>query len=151
MRSPGASERLQLFHTQNFDRRGKDARASWGDDQDGYAAGYFGHVECVGTGAWSACSRRNRASGEPRDPCGSPAQEVDPGLGAFAALPGRVHIWHRTVAPGVLHAKLIAADRHTALLGGANLTDRELSDNVDLGVMLRDPSLLEPSSSTSTG
>ncbi|WNM28982.1 phospholipase D-like domain-containing protein [Streptomyces sp. Li-HN-5-11] len=45
---------------------------------------------------------------------------------------------------GVLHAKLIASDRHTALLGSANLTDRALSDNIELGVVLRDPHLVEP-------
>nr|WSY53232.1 DISARM system phospholipase D-like protein DrmC [Streptomyces sp. NBC_00886] len=63
---------------------------------------------------------------------------------AFAALPDHVHIWHRVGSSGVLHAKLIAADRHTALLGSANLTDRALSDNIELGVVLRDPHLLEP-------
>jgi phosphatidylserine/phosphatidylglycerophosphate/cardiolipin synthase-like enzyme len=57
---------------------------------------------------------------------------------AFAALPGRVRLWHRAGSPGVLHAKLIAADRHTALLGSANLTDRALSHNIELGVVLRD-------------
>lgn len=44
----------------------------------------------------------------------------------------------------MLHAKVIAADRHTALLGSANLTDRALSDNIELGVVLRDPRLVEP-------
>ncbi|MFF5186765.1 phospholipase D-like domain-containing protein [Streptomyces sp. NPDC000345] len=39
---------------------------------------------------------------------------------------------------------MIAADRHTALLGSANLTDRALSDNIELGVVLRDPYLVEP-------
>ncbi|MFE5920882.1 DISARM system phospholipase D-like protein DrmC [Streptomyces sp. NPDC056468] len=63
---------------------------------------------------------------------------------AFAALPSGVQIWHRVGATGVLHAKLIAADRHTALLGSANLTDRALSDNIELGVVLRDPRLVEP-------
>ncbi len=63
---------------------------------------------------------------------------------AFAALPDRVHVWHRVGSSGVLHAKLIAADRHTALLGSANLTDRALSDNIELGVVLRDPHLVEP-------
>ncbi|MER5517603.1 DISARM system phospholipase D-like protein DrmC [Streptomyces sp. NPDC002763] len=63
---------------------------------------------------------------------------------AFAALPSHVHVWHRAGMSGVLHAKLIAADRHTALLGSANLTDRALSDNIELGVVLRDPHLVEP-------
>ena len=44
----------------------------------------------------------------------------------------------------MLHAKLSAADRHTALLGSANLTDRALSDNIELGVVLRDPRLVGP-------
>ncbi|MFJ1731268.1 DISARM system phospholipase D-like protein DrmC [Streptomyces sp. NPDC088254] len=63
---------------------------------------------------------------------------------AFVALPGQVHVWHRVGSSGVLHAKLIAADRHTALLGSANLTDRALSDNIELGVVLRDPQSVEP-------
>jgi hypothetical protein len=34
----------------------------------------------------------------------------------FAALPDHVHVWHRVGSSGVLHAELIAADRHTALV-----------------------------------
>ncbi|MFF8098829.1 phospholipase D-like domain-containing protein [Streptomyces sp. NPDC016640] len=45
---------------------------------------------------------------------------------------------------GVLHAKVLAADRHTALLGSANPTDRGLSDNIEVGVVLRDPAVVEP-------
>lgn len=63
---------------------------------------------------------------------------------AFAALPDEVHVWHRADDMGVLHAKLIAADRHTAFLGSANLTDRALSHNIELGVLLRDPNTVEP-------
>ncbi|MFE0347274.1 DISARM system phospholipase D-like protein DrmC [Streptomyces griseoluteus] len=63
---------------------------------------------------------------------------------AFAALPESVHVWHRAGSSGVLHAKLIAADRHTAFLGSANLTDRALYDNIELGAVLRDPHLVEP-------
>jgi phosphatidylserine/phosphatidylglycerophosphate/cardiolipin synthase-like enzyme len=63
---------------------------------------------------------------------------------AFAALPDEVRVWHRAGTSGVLHAKLIAADRHTAFLGSANLTDRALSDNIELGVVLRDPQTVEP-------
>ncbi|MFE7756296.1 phospholipase D-like domain-containing protein [Streptomyces sp. NPDC057429] len=37
-----------------------------------------------------------------------------------------------------LHAKVIAADRRVALLGSANLTGRALTDNVEIGVILRD-------------
>ncbi|MFC8518377.1 phospholipase D-like domain-containing protein [Streptomyces sp. NPDC057257] len=63
---------------------------------------------------------------------------------AFAALPNEVHVWHRVVSPGVLHAKLLAADRHTALVGSAYLTDRALSENIELEVALRDPVLVAP-------
>lgn len=62
---------------------------------------------------------------------------------AFAALPRGVRVWHRVESMGVLHAKFIAADRHTALLGSANLTDRALSSNIEMGVVLRDPRLVE--------
>ncbi|WP_406013632.1 DISARM system phospholipase D-like protein DrmC [Streptomyces sp. NBC_00984] len=59
---------------------------------------------------------------------------------AFGPLGEQVRIWHR--AGGAdhtsLHAKVIAADRHTALLGSANLTSRGLSRNVEIGVVLRD-------------
>ncbi|GHD85373.1 hypothetical protein GCM10010508_08880 [Streptomyces naganishii JCM 4654] len=92
-----------------------------------------------------------------RDVVGEIARAVDRGVhvdllleestqatAAFAALPRGVRIWHRAGAAGVLHAKLIVADRHTALLGSANLTDRALSDNIELGVVLRDPKLVEP-------
>ncbi|WP_330338831.1 DISARM system phospholipase D-like protein DrmC [Streptomyces sp. NBC_00557] len=70
-------------------------------------------------------------------------EESTQAAAAFAALPRGVRIWHRVGAVGVLHAKLIAADRHTALLGSANLTDRALSDNIELGVVLRDPQLVK--------
>jgi len=62
---------------------------------------------------------------------------------AFTALPRGVRVWHRVASTGVLHAKFIAADRHTALLGSANLTDRALSSNVELGVVLRDRRIVE--------
>ncbi|MDQ1010382.1 phosphatidylserine/phosphatidylglycerophosphate/cardiolipin synthase-like enzyme [Streptomyces sp. V4I23] len=60
---------------------------------------------------------------------------------AFGQLHGQVRIWHRAdvSARGSLHAKVIAADRRIALLGSANLTDRALSDNVEIGIILRDP------------
>ncbi|MFD9465013.1 phospholipase D-like domain-containing protein [Streptomyces sp. NPDC060027] len=63
---------------------------------------------------------------------------------AFATLPPSVAVWHRATSTGVLHAKLIAADRHTAFLGSANLTDRALTDNIELGVVLRDPAVVGP-------
>ncbi|WP_190092201.1 DISARM system phospholipase D-like protein DrmC [Streptomyces melanogenes] len=65
---------------------------------------------------------------------------------AFANLPRQARIWHRTESPfgGVLHAKFVAADRDTALLGSANLTDRALSHNIELGVLLRDSRVVGP-------
>ncbi len=68
-------------------------------------------------------------------------EESTAAVKAFAPLRGDVRIWHRADGPGVgaLHAKLIAADRHTALLGSANLTDRALHENIEIGVVLRDP------------
>ncbi|MEU5402631.1 DISARM system phospholipase D-like protein DrmC [Streptomyces sp. NPDC005963] len=64
---------------------------------------------------------------------------------AFTRLPDEVRVWHRhSAGTGVLHAKLIAADRHTALLGSANLTDRALSDNIELGVVLRGTEAVGP-------
>ncbi|MER5634034.1 DISARM system phospholipase D-like protein DrmC [Streptomyces nitrosporeus] len=59
---------------------------------------------------------------------------------AFGTLGERVRIWHRAEAParGSLHAKVITADRRIALLGSANLTDRALYDNVEIGIILRD-------------
>lgn len=68
-------------------------------------------------------------------------EESTAAVRAFSPLGNRVRIWHRTnaFASGTLHAKLIAADRHTALLGSANLTDRALTENIELGVLLHDP------------
>lgn len=59
---------------------------------------------------------------------------------AFGPLGDSVRIWHRTEgsARSSLHAKVIAADRRVALLGSANLTGRALTDNVEIGVILRD-------------
>ncbi|WP_050499602.1 DISARM system phospholipase D-like protein DrmC [Streptomyces californicus] len=60
---------------------------------------------------------------------------------AFGSLGDRVRVWHPTdpAAGRSLHAKVIAADRHTALLGSANLTGRALRDNIEVGVVLRGP------------
>lgn len=60
---------------------------------------------------------------------------------AFGPLRNHVRLWHRAddSAHSSLHAKTIAADRHMALLGSANLTGRALNDNVEIGVILRDP------------
>lgn len=41
-----------------------------------------------------------------------------------------------------LHAKLVAADERVALLGSANLTDKALAHNLELGVLLRDPDVV---------
>ncbi|MET8335459.1 phospholipase D-like domain-containing protein [Streptosporangium canum] len=41
-----------------------------------------------------------------------------------------------------LHAKLVAADEDVALLGSANLTDRALAHNLEVGVVLRDPDVV---------
>ncbi len=38
-----------------------------------------------------------------------------------------------------MHAKLVAADERLALLGSANLTDKALAYNLELGVIIRDP------------
>ncbi|MFJ2294304.1 DISARM system phospholipase D-like protein DrmC [Streptomyces sp. NPDC087894] len=60
---------------------------------------------------------------------------------AFAPLRDSVRIWHRAhdSVGSSLHAKVIAADRRIALMGSANLTGRALRDNVEIGVILRDP------------
>ncbi|MEV5987187.1 DISARM system phospholipase D-like protein DrmC [Streptomyces sp. NPDC052051] len=71
-------------------------------------------------------------------------EESTQAAAAFAALPDKVRVWHRVGTSAVLHAKLVVADRHTAFLGSANLTDRALSDNIELGVVLRDPHVVEP-------
>ncbi|GGT48062.1 hypothetical protein GCM10010207_55920 [Streptomyces atratus] len=59
---------------------------------------------------------------------------------AFGPLRDHIRIWHRAdhSARSSLHAKVIAADRRIALLGSANLTGRALTDNVEIGVILRD-------------
>ena len=41
-----------------------------------------------------------------------------------------------------LHAKIIAADQRVALVGSANLTDKALVSNLELGVILRDPDVV---------
>ncbi|MFI0485774.1 DISARM system phospholipase D-like protein DrmC [Actinomadura sp. 9N215] len=66
---------------------------------------------------------------------------------AFTALRDSATFWtwparHRPAADGsaaALHAKLVAADDRVAFLGSANLTDRALGDNIELGVIVRDP------------
>lgn len=64
---------------------------------------------------------------------------------AFSALQGRVRFWHWPSAErgangrAALHAKVIAADCSSALVGSANLTGRALNENIEVGVFLRDP------------
>ncbi|MFY1668621.1 DISARM system phospholipase D-like protein DrmC [Plantactinospora sp. WMMB334] len=66
---------------------------------------------------------------------------------AFTRLRDRAVFWHwpasrRSAAGGstaAMHAKIIAADRRAALITSANLTDRALSSNLEVGVVLRDP------------
>ncbi|MFC8534744.1 DISARM system phospholipase D-like protein DrmC [Streptomyces sp. NPDC057249] len=59
---------------------------------------------------------------------------------AFGPLRKHVRVWHRADRGNrtALHAKVIAADRHTALLGSANLTGRGLERNIEIGVILND-------------
>ncbi|MBT1098620.1 DISARM system phospholipase D-like protein DrmC [Streptomyces sp. Tu10] len=66
-------------------------------------------------------------------------EESTSAVRAFGSLGSRVQVWHPidTSARRSLHAKVIAADRHTALLGSANLTGRALRDNIEVGVILR--------------
>ncbi|MFH0242858.1 DISARM system phospholipase D-like protein DrmC [Streptomyces sp. HK10] len=67
-------------------------------------------------------------------------EESTAAVRAFAPLHGHVRVWHRT--DGTLHAKAVVADRHTALLGSANLTDRALRDNIEIGVIVRGPEVV---------
>ncbi|MFD0817076.1 DISARM system phospholipase D-like protein DrmC [Micromonospora zhanjiangensis] len=69
---------------------------------------------------------------------------------AFAALRERATFWHwpgdRRTGVGdsrpALHAKLITADTRTALISSANLTDRALTRNLEVGAVLRDPDVI---------
>ena len=42
----------------------------------------------------------------------------------------------------VMHAKLVAADASVALLSSANLTDKALGDNLEVGLLVRDPDVV---------
>jgi len=46
----------------------------------------------------------------------------------------RVH----PVSEGILHAKVIVVDRETVLIGSANLTYSAMTDNYELGLVIRD-------------
>jgi cardiolipin synthase C len=65
----------------------------------------------------------------------------------FAAVRAHATFWtwpaDRRPAVGssraALHAKLVAADDQVAIVGSANLTDRALARNIELGIIVRDP------------
>ncbi|WP_433498588.1 DISARM system phospholipase D-like protein DrmC [Sphaerimonospora sp. CA-214678] len=67
---------------------------------------------------------------------------------AFEELRPLAEFWtwtDRPMAGGsvpALHAKVVAADDDMALLGSANLTDRALAHNLEIGVVLRDPDVV---------
>jgi hypothetical protein len=70
---------------------------------------------------------------------------------AFRALEGKAKVWHwpqrhRPVvgqSRAALHAKFIAADERAVLLGSANLTDRALVHNLEVGAVLREPQAVQ--------
>jgi putative cardiolipin synthase len=70
--------------------------------------------------------------------------------GAFTKIrqDAKLWVWPASRRPAVgasraaLHAKLIAADERVALLGSANLTDKALAVNLELGVIIRDPDVV---------
>jgi putative cardiolipin synthase len=69
---------------------------------------------------------------------------------AFATLRQHATFWtwpadRRPVvgqSRAALHAKLVAADETIAFLGSANLTDKALACNLELGVIIRDPAIV---------
>jgi len=62
----------------------------------------------------------------------------------FAEVPGLTR-WRwpkeKRTAGAVLHAKVLVVDGRAALVGSANLTDRALSANLEVGLLTRDPEL----------
>lgn len=64
------------------------------------------------------------------------------GVEAFTALRDAATFWHWPAAhrtgTSSLHAKIVVADGEVALLGSANLTNRGLSDNIEIGVLSHD-------------
>jgi phosphatidylserine/phosphatidylglycerophosphate/cardiolipin synthase-like enzyme len=73
------------------------------------------------------------------------------GSGAFDALAGRATFWHWPVAnrrsggrAAALHAKVVVADGEYALLSSANFTDRGLTDNIEVGFLVRDRDVAGP-------
>jgi phosphatidylserine/phosphatidylglycerophosphate/cardiolipin synthase-like enzyme len=69
---------------------------------------------------------------------------TDAGGTTFAPLAGHAHVWHwpaanrRASGRAALHAKVVVADGELALLSSANLTDRAMSDNIEVGFLVRD-------------
>lgn len=69
---------------------------------------------------------------------------------AFSILRDQATFWHWPAhqrptsgnSRAALHAKLVAADTSTALISSANLTDRAMSTNLEVGVVLRDPDVV---------
>lgn len=66
------------------------------------------------------------------------------GSGAFRTLADRATFWHwpvdnRRGSRAALHAKVLVADARVALLTSANFTDRGMADNIEVGILLRDP------------
>jgi putative cardiolipin synthase len=69
---------------------------------------------------------------------------------AFAAIRREATFWtwpaaRRPMADAsraAMHAKLIAADASVALLSSANLTDKALGDNLEVGLLVRDPDVV---------
>ena len=61
---------------------------------------------------------------------------------AFSELAGRANFWHWPAehrrGPVALHAKIVVADSAVAFMSSANLTNQGLSDNLKIGVLLRD-------------
>ncbi|HEX5121364.1 MAG TPA: DISARM system phospholipase D-like protein DrmC [Pseudonocardiaceae bacterium] len=72
------------------------------------------------------------------------ALRPDAGSTTFAALAGRAKVWYwpsthrRSHGRAALHAKVVVADGELALLSSANLTDGGLSDNIEVGLLVRD-------------
>jgi putative cardiolipin synthase len=70
---------------------------------------------------------------------------------AFASLSRRATFWHWPAqhrpnigrSRAALHAKVLIADRMVAMISSANLTDRALSTNLEVGVVIHDPRLAE--------
>lgn len=60
----------------------------------------------------------------------------------FRGLAARFLSWPSEIRPSgaSMHMKLLAIDRQMALVGSANLTSKALEANLELGVLVRDPS-----------